>query len=93
VDTPFIVTDFKWGNDLLILTTNMDQTITPNVENPIYCKNDKPYCRVDRNIPVRLNRMVRDKLIDIALSQNGFNEATQTLILKANGHDHIIACS
>ena len=36
---------------------------------------------------------VREKLIDIALSQNGYNETTQELTLKANGYDHIIACS
>lgn len=92
-DAPFVAVDFEWDNDNLTLKTNLDEIITPNADNPIYCVGDKPYCRNARNIPVRINRMVREKLIDIALSQNGYDEGTSTLTLTANGHRHVIANS
>ena len=92
VDVPYIVIDFEWNDDL-ILKTNLDHTVTPNGDYPIYCDGDAPYIIIKNNVPARLNRSVRDKLIDIALSQNGYDEGTKTLTLKANGHDHIIAHS
>lgn len=91
-DTPYIIVDFAWDNDL-ILKTNLDETVKPHVENPIYCNDDTPYIIVQNNVPARINRSIRDKLIDIALSQNGYSVRTKTLTLKANGHDHIIARS
>jgi len=91
-DVPYIAIDFNWDDDL-ILTTNLDHIVKPDADNPIYCDGDAPYIVVKNNVPARLNRQVREKLIDIALSQNGYDEATEILILKANGHDHIIARS
>lgn len=91
-DVPYIIIDFEWGDDL-ILKTNLDHTIKPDAQNPIYCEGDTPYIIIKNNVPARLNRAVRDKLIDIALSQNGYDDTLKTLTLKANGHDHIIARS
>lgn len=93
VDVPYIVIDYEWNDGALTLRTNLDHTIKPDSQNPIYCKDDKPYCIVQNNVPARLNRQVREKLIDIALSQNGYNELEKTLTLKANNHDHLIARS
>ena len=91
-DVPYIIIDFEWSNDL-VLRTNLDHQIKPTMDNPLYCKGGLPYCVVQNHVLARLNRQVREKLIDIALSQNGYNENDKTLTLKANGHDHIIACS
>ena len=90
-DTPFIVTDFDWDAGDLKLISNLGHTVKPNKAHPIFLRNGLPYCRLDRNIPARLNRQVREKLIDIALSQNGYNINEQTLYLKANGYDHPVA--
>lgn len=91
-DVPYIVIDYEWG-DHLTLKTNLGHEVKPDEHTPIYCHNDTPYIVIKNNVPARLNRSVREKLIDIALSQNGYNEAEKTLTLKANGHDHIIANS
>ncbi len=92
-DVPFIIIDFEWNNGDLILKSNLGHDIKPDAINPLYCRDNVPYCIVKNNVPARLNRFVRDQLIDIALSQNGYNEDEKILILKANGHDHIIARS
>jgi len=91
-DVPFVIINFEWDNEL-ILTTNLGHAVKPNATTPIYCDGDTPYVTVKNNVSARLNRSVREKLIDIALSQNGYDEDTKTLTLKANGHDPIIARS
>jgi len=91
-DVPFIVTDFKWDEDTLVLITNFNESIHPDHHNPIFCRdNTLPYIKNDKGIMARINRTVREKLINIAIDQNGYNDDDKTLTLKANGHDHIIA--
>lgn len=92
-DAPFIITDFEWNNDELSLTSNLNHTVNPNKGIPFFLKNDRLYCTVQNNIPARINRPVREKLINIALEQphnKNYNGET-TLTLKANKHDHPIA--
>ena len=92
-DAPYIVTDFKWDEDHLTLITNLGHEVQPSTDHPIYVENEKPYVVADNHVPARINRATREKLIDIALSQNGYNESDKTLTLTANGHEHIIARS
>jgi hypothetical protein len=93
-DTPFVIVDFKFHGTDLTLVTNLGDIITPDENAPITCNDDGvPYAIGKNNVPARLNRMVRDKLIDIAIAQNGYHNDTKTLLLNANDHDHIIACS
>lgn len=91
--TPFIIIDYILNNNTLELLSNLSHQLKPNDDNPIFLKNNIPYILCGNSIPARLNRMVRDKLIDIALSQNGYDEQSKTLYLKANGHDHPLAHS
>jgi hypothetical protein len=92
-DVPFIVTDYEWDGETLCLTTNLDHVIKPDAQNPLFLKDNLPYCTVINNVSARLNRQVREKLIHAALSQNGYNEDDKTLYLKANGHAHPLARS
>jgi len=92
-DAPYIIVDFDWQDHSLTLTSNLDHIITPNAQQPIFLKGDIPYSTVHNNNPARLNRHVREKLIDIALAQGGYDDQTQILTLKANGHDHPVARS
>ncbi len=92
-DVPYIITDFEWSGGDLTCTTNLGHIIKPDAHNPIYIQNNLPYCIIRNHVPARINRQVREKLIDIALSQNGYNEAEKILYLKANGHDHPLAHS
>ncbi len=92
-DTPFIITDFTWEGSTLVLISNMDHHIIPDHNNSFFLKNDITYCTIGNNIPTRLNRTVREKLINIALDQphNKNYNGEDTLFLKANNHDHPIA--
>jgi hypothetical protein len=92
-DAPYIIVDFEMNDNDLALKSNLDHIIRPDKNNPLYLKNNLPYCVVTNNVPARLNRQVREKLIDIALHQNGYNEDDKTLYLKANGHAHPLARS
>ena len=92
-DVPYLITDYEWTDDSLTLVTNLGHHIHPNKDNPIMLKNNLPYCKALNDVPARLNRMVRDKLIDTALLQNGYNESDQTLYLLANRHVHPLARS
>jgi hypothetical protein len=92
-DVPFIITDFDWDGHALTLKSNLDHVTSPGADNPIYLKNNLPYCNVANHIPARLNRQVREKLIDVALSQNGYNGDDDTLYLNANDHAHPLARS
>ena len=92
-DTPFIIIDFTWNDGELSLHSNMDHKIISNKNAPLTLKNDLIYCTLDNNISARLNRTVREKLINIALEQphNKNYNGDNPLTLKANNHDHIIA--
>lgn len=92
-DAPYIVTDFDFENGQLNFHTNLGHEVKPSPDHAIFINNEIPYCIISNNVPARINRSVREKLINIALSQNGYNEKTNQLVLKANGHDHIIAVS
>lgn len=92
-DAPYIIIDFEWEDGDLILKSNLDHAIKPDASSPIFLNESLPYCTVKNNVPARLNRAVREKLIDIALSQNGYNDNDKILYLKANGHDHPLAHS
>lgn len=94
-DTPFIITDFEWNNDELSLISNLEHTTIPNKDSPLFLKDDALYGYVDNKIPARINRTVREKLINIALEQpyNKDYNGKNTLTLKANNHDHPIACA
>ncbi len=94
-DTPFIITDFEWNNGKVSLISNLEHTTIPNKDIPLFLKNDALYCYIDNKIPARINRTVREKLINIALEQphNKNYNGENTLILKANNHDHPIACT
>jgi len=94
-DAPYIVTDFNWDVDAgtLELKTNLNHVVTPDGRHTITITNNVPYCLIKNSVRARINRSVREKLIDIALKQNGYDDATGELILNANGFDHVIARS
>ncbi len=92
-DTPFIINDFEFDNGILTLQSNLEHSVAPDKTTQLFLKNDIPYATVGNQIPARINRSVREKLIHIALDQDhnkNYNGDTP-LILKANNHDHIIA--
>jgi uncharacterized protein len=91
--TPFIIINYLFENNNLKLFSNLKHEIIPDKDNPIFISDSIPHILCGNKIPTRINRMVREKLIDIALSQNGYNEGNKTLYLKANGHDHPLASS
>lgn len=92
-DAPYVIIDFNMDDEAntLTLITNLGMEVAPSADHAIYLDHDIPYCTTKNNVPARINRPVRSKLIDIALSQGGYDEDTQTLTLRANDHDHIIA--
>lgn len=92
-DAPYIVIDYEWDGSSLTLKTNLEHQIQPSPKHPIYVLNDTPYCVTYNNVPARINRAVREKLINIALSQDGYDDVSNHLILKANGYEHVIAKS
>jgi hypothetical protein len=94
-DTAFVINDFTWNGHELSLTSNLKHQISPNAHAPFFLKNSMLYCHVENNIPTRINRTVREKLINIALEQphNKHYNGEQILTLKANNHDHPIACA
>ena len=93
---PFVIIDYHYDDKTktLSLTSNLNHEIKPDAENPIKLNDDNIPCVIAvNNVPARLNRMVREKLIDIALADNGYNDDDQILYLKANGYEHSIARS
>ena len=92
-DAPYIITEFNYDDDKLVFTTNLGHTVIPSPDHAIILKNNIPYCITTNNVPARINRQIREDLINIALAQNGFNEESGQLLLRANGHGHVIASS
>jgi hypothetical protein len=97
IDVPYIINQYEWNNENknLMLYSILNHEIKPNNENKINCFgcDNLPYLHVKNGCKAKLNRAVRDALIDIALSQNGWDEKAKTLTLMANGCDHVIARS
>ncbi|PCI01415.1 MAG: proteophosphoglycan precursor [Alphaproteobacteria bacterium] len=92
-DVPYIITDFEIHNGTFTLSTNLGHIATANADNIILCRPDNglPYIHVHNNVMARLNRSAREKLINMALEQNGYDELSGELTLTIDGIKHGIA--
>lgn len=92
-DVPYIVTDFDLTDDTLTLHTNLGHTVKADKDHAIFCRDDNglPYIHVHNHVLARINRAVREKLIDIALAKGGYDAQTGTLSLTIGDVSHIIA--
>jgi len=92
-DVPYLVTDYQLDDQTLIFTTSLGHTVTADAEHTIYCHSETglPYIHIDNNVSARLNRSVRDKLIHLALEQDGYDPDTGQLILTIDDIMHVIA--
>ena len=92
-DVPYIITDFDLTDDALTLHTNLGHDVKADKDHAIFCRDDNglPYVHVHNNVLARINRAVREKLIDIALAKDGYDAQTGVLSLIINGVPHIIA--
>jgi len=92
-DVPFIITDYILDGAELKLITNLGHKIIADETHKITCnpENGLAYIHVQNNVKARLNRSVREKLINIAIDKDGYNKNTGNLILNINDIDHIIA--
>lgn len=92
-DVPYIVTDFVYDGNTLTLTTNLGHTVTTDHAHRITCRDDNalPYVPVHNNVSARINRNVREKLIDLALTQKGYDAETGELTLIVGDTRHVIA--
>lgn len=95
-DVPYIVTDYMLDDDdKLTLVTNLGHHVIADTDHVITCcaNNGLPYIPVHNNVSARLNRFVRERLINIALDRGGYDEDSQSLILNLDGVLHILALS
>ena len=94
-DVPYVITNFEWDADskTLSLVTNLDVVVQPSIAREITLEGAQgiPYIPVKNNVKARMNRSVREALINIALTQNGYDTATGILFSNANGGMHVIA--
>ena len=92
-DVPYIVTDFDLSDDTLTLHTNLGHEVKTDKDHLIFCRDDNglPYVHVHNNVMARLNRTVREKLINIALQEGNYDEKNGLLSLTVSGVKHIIA--
>lgn len=92
-DVPYIITDFEFHDDGLQLTTNLNHEFTVNENHPISYNpnNGLCYAIVHGNVRGRLNRNVREKFIEIALNQGGYDKNTGQLSLNISGIQYVIA--
>lgn len=92
-DVPYVITDYKLGSDTLTLTTNLGDTVAVSKDHPITCDPETgiAYVVVKNNARGRLNRAVRDQLINLALEQGGYNDAEGVLYFKSGNDLYPIA--
>ena len=92
-DVPYVIVNFEYDDNTLELFTNLGHEIIVGTDHPLTCnpENGLAYVTVHNKAKGRLNRAVRESLIDIALNQNGFNDKDGILYLAVNGTLYPIA--
>lgn len=71
-DSPFIITQWQWQDDLLVFTTQTDDQFVVSADNPVELRFDQanqtelPYANVRRNLWARLHQNVFYQLIEQA---------------------------
>lgn len=92
-DVPYIVIDYTLEGDTLTLTTNLGHRIIADTDHIISCdtENGLAYVPVHNNVSARLNRFVREQLIDIALDRGEYDTTQKCLTLTLNGIRHTLA--
>lgn len=92
-DVPYIVTDYVLEDNKFTLTTSLGHKIQADPDHQIECdaENGLPYIHVANGAKARLNRSVREALINEALEQGGYDEASGNLYLTVNTIRHHLA--
>ena len=89
-DVPFIITQWEKQDDLLVFTTQTDDTFIVSDSNPIKLMRDKktdallPYANVRRNLWARLHQNIYYQLIEIA--ESVANDKGKSLKLSSGGY-------
>lgn len=75
-DSPFIVTQWQQQDDMLIFTTQTDDSFVVSPSNPVELQHDKvsgdilPYALVRRNLWARIHQNVFYQLVDLGCQQD-----------------------
>lgn len=63
-DVPFLITDYSYDAGVLTLTSNIEETIQVNQDNPLFLKNGIPYIEVRNGLQAKLSRSMLVHLIE-----------------------------
>lgn len=88
-----IIRDIGTDHQVISLETNLEDEVDVGPDHPIIYNEDNgmTYVIVKNNAMARLNRVVREALIQIALDQDGYDAETGYLYIHSNNERFIVA--